>query len=741
MSDEAEAPVERSEPLRKAIGERYLQYALSTIMHRALPDARDGLKPVHRRILYAMRELKLSPGGSFRKSAKISGDVMGNYHPHGDQAIYDSLVRLAQDFNMRYPLVDGQGNFGNIDGDGAAASRYTEARLAVAAEALLAGLDEDAVDFRPNYDGTLKEPVVLPAQFPNLLANGASGIAVGMATNIPPHNVGELCDACLHLLKSPDARDDTLAKLVPGPDFPTGGVIVEPKDKLLDAYRAGRGSIRLRARWEVEKLGRGNWQIVVTEIPYQIQKSRLIERIADLIQNKKIQLVSDIRDESAEDVRLVLEPRSRNVDPEVLMETLFRQSDLETRFAMNLNALIDGKTPRVCSLKDVLTAFLNHRRTVLERRSRHRLGQIDRRVEIVEGCIAAFLNLDRVIEIIRREDAPKQVLMDEFILTDLQAESILNMRLRSLRKLEELELRREYNALLIERSEITDLLQDPELQRRRISEEIREVRRKFGASHETGARRTGFGVAAEAAAVPAEAMIERGPITVLCSKMGWIRAVKGAVPLDQEFRYRDGDEGRFVFHAETTDRLILFGSNGRFYTLNAASLPGGRGLGEPVRVMVDLPNDSGIVQLLVHRSGRKLLLASAAGYAFVVDEDAVVASTRNGKQVMSVRPPDQARVCVEAGGDHAAVVGESGKLLIYPLSEIPELNRGRGNKAQSYKTGGLADMTVFDLKSGLQWTDPAGRRRTVKALDPWIGKRGRAGIKPPRGFPKSGRFT
>ncbi len=485
----------------------------------------------------------------------------------------------------------------------------------------------------------------------------------------------------------------------------------------------------------------GNWQIIVTEIPYQVQKSRLIERIANLIQNKKLQLVADVRDESAEDVRLVLEPRSRNVDPEMLMEALFRQSDLETKFAVNLNALIDGRTPRVCSLKEILTAFLKHRREVLERRSRHRLGRIDRRVEIVEGCIAAFLKLDRVIEIIRYEDAPKQVLIDEFILTDLQAESILNMRLRSLRKLEELELRREYDALLLERSEITDLLQDRELQRKRIGEEIREVKKKFGAANEAGARRTAFGTAADVAVLPVEAMIEREPITVLCSKMGWIRAVKGAVPLDQEFRYRDGDEGRFVFHAETTDRLILFGSNGRFYTLNASALPGGRGLGEPVRVMVDLPNDSEVIQLLVHRSGRRLLLASASGHAFIVDEDAVVASTRNGKQVMTVRPPDQARVCAEVDGDHVAVVGENGKLLIYPISELPELNRGRGNKAQSYSAGGLADMTVFELKRGLQWTDPAGRRRTVKDLDPWIGKRGRVGVKPPRGFPKSGRFT
>ncbi|MCY3877837.1 MAG: DNA topoisomerase IV subunit A [Rhodobacteraceae bacterium] len=730
----------RTETLRKAIGERYLQYALSTIMHRALPDVRDGLKPVHRRILFAMHELKLSPNGSFRKSAKISGDVMGNYHPHGDQAIYDALVRLAQDFNMRYPLVDGQGNFGNIDGDGAAASRYTEARLAVAAEALLGGLDEDAVDFRPNYDGTLEEPVVLPAKFPNLLANGASGIAVGMATNIPPHNIGELCDACLHLLKFPDARDETLMKFIPGPDFPTGGVIVEPAESLSAAYATGRGSIRLRARWQVEKLARGSWQIVVTEVPYQVTKSRLIERIADLIQTRKIQFLADVRDESAEDVRLILEPRTRNIEPAAIMQVLFRQTDLETRFSLNLNVLIDGKTPRVCSLKEVLKAFLGHRLTVLERRSRHRLQQIDRRVEIIEGCIAAFLNLDRVIQIIRTEEAPRQMLMDEFSLTELQAESILNMRLRSLRRLEEMQLRREYDQLLRERAEILDLLQEPKLQEQRIGEEIREVRREFGAAA-GGGRRTGFDTMQELQDVQAEAMIEGEAITVVCSQMGWIRTVKGHVRPDQEFRYRDGDEARFVIHAESTDRLILFGSNGRFYTIQASTLPGGRGLGEPVRVMIDLPNDAGIVQLLVHRADRRLLLATRSGLAFVVEEEAVLAGTRNGKQVMNLREPDQAITCAEVNGDHVAVVGENGKMLIFPLPQLPEQAKGRGVKTQSHNFGGLADAIVFEAAKGLSWKDPAGRTRTVKEIEPWLGKRGQAGRKTPRGFPKEGRFN
>ena len=741
MSGETEFPRETVEPLSKAISDRYLQYALSTIMHRALPDARDGLKPVHRRILHAMRELRLGPSGGFRKSAKISGDVMGNYHPHGDQAIYDALVRLAQPFNMRYPLIEGQGNFGNVDGDNAAASRYTEARLAEAAEALMEGLSEDAVDFRPNYDGSLEEPVVLPAVFPNLLANGASGIAVGMATNIPPHNIGELCDACLHLLKSPDARDDTLINHVRGPDFPTGGVIVEPQETIRETYRNGKGAIRVRATWSVERLERGAWQIAVTEIPYQVPKSRLIERIASLIQEKKLQSLADVRDESAEDIRIILEPRTRNIEANVLMEALFRQTDLEKRFVLNMNVLIDGRTPKVCSLKEVLKAFLDHRREILQRRSRHRLGKIDQRLVLLEGFIIAFLNLDRVIEIIRYDDDPKMSLIEEFDLDENQAEAILNMRLRSLRKLEEMQLRNEQEQLQIERTEVEDLIEDDSLQWTRIGEEIREVRKRFGQQSPGGGRRTRFEEAPEPADIPAEVMVEREPVTIVCSRMGWIRSMKGTVPPDHEFKFRDGDEGRFVLHADTTDRLVLFGSNGRFYTVSVAAIPGGRGLGDPVRLMVDLPNDADIVSLLVHREDRRLVLASADGFGFVVREAEVAASTRNGKQVMNVRPPDHAKACDIVNGDHLAVAGSNGRLLIYPVDELPELVRGKGVRLQKYGQGGLSDIRTFALSNGLQWKDPAGRTRTETELDQWIGKRGATGRKPPHGFPKDNRFT
>ena len=733
---------ETTEPLRRAIGSRYLTYALSTIMHRALPDARDGLKPVHRRILYAMRELRLSSTGGFRKSAKVTGDVMGNYHPHGDAAIYDAMARLAQPFAMRYPLVDGQGNFGNIDGDNPAAARYTETRLTAAAEALLDGLDEDAVAFRDNYDGTLKEPEVLPAAFPNLLANGSSGIAVGMATNIPPHNVDELCAACLHLIKAPGAHDETLVELVPGPDFPTGGVIVEPHEPLVEAYRTGRGSIRLRARWEIEEQGRGQWQIVVTEIPYQVPKSKLIEKLAELIQTKRVPLLADVRDESADDVRIVLEPRSRNVDADVLMGTLFRLSDLEIRFALNMNVLIDGRTPKVCSLKEVLRAFLDHRREVLVRRSRHRLGKIDHRLEVLEGYIVAYLNLDRVIQIIRTEDEPKPVLMAEFTLSDLQAESILNMRLRSLRRLEEMELRRERDALTAERADLDDLLGSPDLQWSRIAEQIREVRKAFGAGHAFGRRRTGFSEAVEVAEVPIEAMIDREPITVVCSKMGWIRAMKGHIPLDQPLKFKDGDEGRFAFHAETTDRLIAFASNGRFYTLSAANLPGGRGMGEPLRLMVDLPNEAEIVTLHLHQPGRRLLVASDAGDGFLIAEEEVLAQTRAGKQVLNVRAPSRALVCRRVDGDMVATVGQNRKLLVFALDELPEMARGKGVRLQKFKDGGLSDAVTFRRDEGLSWPYAEGRTRTVRLpeLEEWIGKRASAGRMAPRGFPRDNRF-
>ncbi len=730
-----------TEPLSRAIGERYLTYALSTIMHRALPDARDGLKPVHRRILYAMRELRLNSNGGFRKSAKISGDVMGNYHPHGDAAIYDAMARLAQDFNVRYPLVDGQGNFGNIDGDNPAASRYTEARMTAVAEALLEGLNEDAVDFRENYDGTLTEPVVLPAAFPNLLANGSSGIAVGMATNIPPHNIEELCNACLHLIKSPNARDETLLDYVPGPDFPTGGVLVEPRENILEAYRTGRGSFRLRCRWEVEELGRGQWQVVVTEIPYQVQKSKLIEKIAEVIQTKKIPILGDVRDESADDVRLVLEPKSKNVSPDVLMNMLYRHSDLEVRFSLNMNVLIDGLTPKVCSLREVLQAFLAHRREVLLRRSRHRLDKIDHRLEVLEGYIVAFLNLDRVIEIIRTKDEPKPVMMAEFDLTDVQTEAILNMRLRSLRRLEEMELKREHEALLVERAALEDLLASEELQWQRISEQLRETRRQFGRTYEGGARRTSFAEAGVVEEVPLEAMIDREPVTVVCSQMGWIRAMKGHIALDQEFKFKDGDGPRFAFHAETTDRLLVFGTNGRFYTVSASTLPGGRGMGEPLRLMVDLPNESDIVALFIHVPGRKLLVASSAGDGFIVPEAEVLAQTRTGRQVLNVRGETVAKVCQAVTGDHVAAVGENRKVLVFALDELPEMGRGKGVRLQKYKDGGLSDLTTFTLAEGLSWKDPAGRTRTQTELEEWTGKRAGTGRMAPRGFPRDNRFT
>ncbi|WP_415921384.1 DNA topoisomerase IV subunit A [Tateyamaria sp. SN6-1] len=763
MSDQADAPnMDLSEPLRRALGERYLTYALSTIMHRALPDARDGLKPVHRRIIYAMHRLRLAANGKFLKSAKISGDTMGDFHPHGDAAIYDAMARLAQDFNVRYPLVDGQGNFGNIDGDNPAASRYTEARMTIVAEALLDGLDENAVDFRDNYDGRLEEPAVLPATFPNLLANGSSGIAVGMATNIPPHNIAELVDACLHLIKVPDARDDTLLNYVPGPDFPTGGIIVEPPEAIAQAYRTGKGGFRLRCKYEVEDLGRGQWQIVVTEIPYQVQKSKLIEKLAEVIQTKKVPILADVRDESADDIRVILEPRSKNVDPDVLMGMLYRNSDLEVRFSLNMNVLIDGVTPKVCSMKEVLRAFLDFRREVLVRRSVHRMEKIDHRLEVLEGLIVAFLNLDRVIDIIRYDDDPKPALMREdwsvdhpramseadYVspragegeLTDVQAEAILNMRLRSLRRLEEMELLRERDALMEERAGLEDLLENDDLQWGAISDQLKEVKKQFGKGYEGGARRTAFAEAGEVEDVPIEAMIDREPITVVCSQMGWIRAMTGHIDLTRELKFKDGDGPRFIFHAETTDRLLVVGSNGRFYTLSAANLPGGRGMGEPLRLMVDLPNEAQILTILTHKPGRKLLVASTAGDGFIVPEDDVIAQTRTGKQVLNVRGDVTAHVCTPVQGDHVAVVGENRKVLVFPVAELPEMGRGKGVRLQKYKDGGLSDATTFDLAEGLSWLDPAGRTRTESDLTEWTAKRASAGRMAPRGFPRDNRF-
>ncbi|WP_408592566.1 DNA topoisomerase IV subunit A [Paracoccus marcusii] len=733
-----------SEPLSRAIGERYLTYALSTIMHRALPDARDGLKPVHRRILYAMRELRLAPNGAFRKSAKITGDVMGNYHPHGDAAIYDAMARLAQDFAMRYPLVDGQGNFGNIDGDNPAAARYTEARLAATSEALMDGLAEDSVDFRPNYDGTLSEPVVLPSAFPNLLANGASGIAVGMATNIPPHNLHEVVDACLHLIKTPDARDDTLATLIKGPDFPTGGVLVESAGSIAETYRTGRGAFRLRARWTQEDLGRGLWQIVVTEIPYQVQKSKLIERLAELIQTRKIPIFADVRDESAEDVRIVIEPRARTVDPEQLMGALFRASDLEIRFNLNMNVLIDGRVPKVCSLKEVLRAFLDHRRDVLVRRAAYRLDKIASRLEVLEGYLVAYLNLDRVIEIIRTEDEPKAVMMAEFGLNDVQVEAILNMRLRALRKLEEIELRAERDALLTEREGLQAMLDSEAAQWARIADQLKEVRNLFGKSRPEGQRRTTISEATEMPVIDLEAMIEREPVTVVLSKMGWIRTLKGHQPLDAELKFKDGDGPGQALHAETTDKLMIFASNGRFYTLPVNTLPGGRGMGEPLRLMVDLPNEAQVIAMFPWREGAKYLVASRAGDGFIVGAGDILAQTKTGKQVLN----GDALLCRPVSGDHVAVVGENRKMLVFPLAELPEMARGKGVRLQRFGKGGglvkadeLVDAICLTLAQGLSWPMTGGKTRTEPDLTEWLGKRGSAGRMAPRGFPRDNRFA
>ncbi|MFC3059240.1 DNA topoisomerase IV subunit A [Paenirhodobacter populi] len=747
--DDKKHPATHTEPLSRAIGERYLTYALSTIMHRALPDARDGLKPVHRRILFAMRELKLSSTGGFRKSAKISGDVMGNYHPHGDAAIYDAMARLAQDFAMRYPLVDGQGNFGNIDGDNPAASRYTEARMAPPAEVLLEGLAENAVDFRPNYDGTLEEPIVLPAAFPNLLANGASGIAVGMATNIPPHNLDELVEGCLAMIRDPGIAENALVDLIPGPDFPTGGVLVEPKASILEAYRTGRGAFRLRARWSTEDLGRGQWQIIVTEIPYQVQKAKLIERLAELIETKKVPALADVRDESADDVRIVLEPRAKTVDPAQLMGMLYRNSELEVRFSLNMNVLIDGKVPKVCSLKEVLRAFLDHRRDVLCRRSRHRLEKIANRLEILEGYIVAYLNLDRVIEIIRFADEPKQALMAEpwraeggvAHLTEAQAEAILNMRLRSLRRLEEMELRAERDGLIKEREGLEALLASDKAQWKQISSELTALRKSFGKGTALGRRRTDFAEAGEVVEVPIEAMIDREPITVILSKMGWARAMKGHQPLDAEVKFKDGDGPAFAIHAETTDRIVLMGSNGRAWTLLGANLPGGRGMGEPVRLMVDIPNEVEVTHVLLPKPGVKYLVVSSDGDGFVVPGEELIAQTKAGKQVLNLRDGARTAVCRPVAGDHVACVGENRKMLVFALDELPEMARGKGVRLQKFKDGGLADAVTFALADGLSWKDPAGRTRTEPDLAEWLGKRGTAGRMAPRGFPRDNRFN
>ncbi len=729
--------------LRAALEERYLAYALSTIMHRALPDLRDGLKPVHRRLLYAMRQLKLDPGSGFKKCARVVGDVIGKFHPHGDQAVYDALVRLAQEFAQRYPLVDGQGNFGNVDGDNAAAMRYTEARLTEVARLLLDGIDEDAVDFRDTYDGEDAEPVVLPANFPNLLANGAAGIAVGMATSIPPHNAAELCDAALHLIKHPNARIDKLVELVPGPDFPTGGVLVDDRETIVAAYSSGRGAFRLRARWETEDQGRGTYHVVVTEIPYQVQKSRLIEKIAELLTAKKLPLLADIRDESAEDVRIVLEPKSRSVDPALLMESLFKLTDLEARISLNMNVLSGGTVPRVMGLGEVLSEWLAHRREVLIRRSRHRLAKIIHRLEILDGYLIAYLNLDEVIRIIREDDEPKQEMMRRFALTDVQAEAILNMRLRSLRKLEEIEIRREHEELTKEKSDIEALLDSEEKQWGVVAWQIRQVKKAFGPETELGRRRTGFADAPDHHVDDIQqAMVEKEPITVVVSEKGWIRTMRGHVADLSGLSFKADDRLKIAIRADTHDKLLVFSTGGRFYTLSGDKLPGGRGHGEPIRLMVDMEEGHDVVDVFVHDPERRLLVVATDGRGFVVPEADVAANTRKGKQVLNVSGAHEARLCVPAEGDTVAIIGENRKLLAFPLAQLPEMSRGKGVRLQRYRDGGVADAKVFRLADGLTWTDTSGRTftRSEADLKEWLGDRAQAGRLPPTGFPRSNSF-
>ena len=749
MAKAAQAGDIRDTRLADALGERYLAYALSTIVSRSLPDVRDGLKPVHRRLLYAMRMLKLDPKAGFKKCARVVGDVIGKYHPHGDVAVYDAMVRMAQEFAQRYPLVEGQGNFGNIDGDNAAAMRYTEARLTEVAWALLEGIDEDAVDFRDTYDGEESEPSVLPARFPNLLANGASGIAVGMATSIPPHNVGELCDALGHLIKFPNAGFSKLMGFIPGPDFPTGGVLVEPQSSIAEAYSTGRGGFRLRAKWAKERLPRGQYQIVITEIPYQVQKSRLIEKIAELVIAKKLPILADVRDESADTVRIVLEPKSRTVDAETLMEQLFRQTELETRVGLNMNVLDKNHTPRVMNLRQTLQAFLDHRHEVLVRRSRHRLEKIEHRLEILEGFLIAYLNLDEIIRIIRNEDEPKKKMVMAFKLTDVQAEAILNMRLRQLRKLEEMEMETDHAALTKERKGIRGLLKDKKGLWKAVAKEISEIKKQFSPTTPLGRRRTVIGKPPTAVVVPIEAMIEREPITVLVSEKGWIRAHKGHVEDSSGLKYKEGDQGKFALHAETTDKLVIFATNGRFYTLGCDKLPGGRGHGEPLRLMIDLAEGHDAVAMFIHKpdpgkkQGRRLVVASESGRGFIVEEEAVIAQTRNGKQVLNLPAGEEAAAAapVKGDADHIAVLGSNRKLLIIPLGELPVMTRGRGVILQRYAKGGLADVTSLKAAEGLTWRAGQQGTRTEPEIRRWIGKRAQAGLVVPKGFARANKFT
>ncbi len=736
-----EGPIEPVE-LRTALEERYLAYALSTIMHRALPDVRDGLKPVHRRILYAMRELRLDPAGGYLKCAKIVGEVMGDYHPHGNQAIYDALARLAQDFAVRYPLVDGQGNFGNIDGDNPAAERYTEARMTDVAAAILEGIDEDTVEFRPNYDGRVQEPIVLPAAFPNLLANGSSGIAVGMATNIPPHNVDELCAALLHLIKHPNATVEKIVEMVPGPDFPTGGIIIEPREQILEAYKTGRGGFRLRARWEKEELARGGYQIVVTEMPYQVQKAKLVEKIAELMSEKRLPLLGDIRDESAEEIRLVLEPKTRLVEPMLLMESLFRLTELEVRFGLNMNVLSAGQIPNVLSIREVLSQWLEHRIDVLVRRSTYRLKKIEHRLEVLDGYLIAYLNIDEVIRIVRREDEPKAKLIAKFSLTDIQAEAILNLRLRSLSKLEEVEIKAEHDKLSKERRALIELLKSDDLQWERITEEVKATRERYSKKTPLGKRRSTFADAPEIDADLDAVLVEKEPITVVLSEKGWLRALKGHQTDTAKLEFKQGDELKRILHASTTDKLVVFATNGKFFTLEAGQLPGGRGHGEPVRLMVELEENHDIAEIFVHDASRKLLVASTGGYGFIVPETEVIASTRKGKQVLNVAEPEEACVCVPVDGDTVATIGENRKMLVFKLDEVNEMTRGKGVILQRFKDGALSDVRVFKKSNGLTWLDSAGREFTLawSELKEWVGERSQAGRLAPKGFPRSNSF-
>ena len=731
-----------NEPLSEALTKRYLAYALSTITSRALPDVRDGLKPVQRRILYGMRELKLNPEGGYRKCAKVVGEVMGNYHPHGDASIYDTMVRLAQDFSVRYPLVDGQGNFGNIDGDSAAAMRYTESRMTPAAQLLLDGLNEDAVDFKPTYDENETEPVVLPAGFPNLLANGATGIAVGMATSIPPHNVAEVIDAALILVDRKTATTAELLEVMPGPDFPTGGAIVEPHASILDAYETGRGSFRMRAKWHVEDLGRGTWQVVVTEIPFQVQKGKLIEKIAELIEVKKAPLLGDVRDESAEDIRLILEPRSKTITPDVLMESLFKLCDLETRFSLNLNVLHNG-APQGMGLREVLRAYLDHRREVVIRRAQFRLDKIEKRLHLLDGYLIAYLNIDEVIRIIREEDHPKAEMIARFGITEIQAEAILNLRLRALRKLEEMEIRGEHESLTEERSDILALLGSEGRQWTKVKQQLREARKVFDPSTELGRRRAAFEAAPEIDVDAAlEASMPKEPLTVVLSKKGWIRGMKGHGLDLKSAKFKDGDTLEFAEEVHTTDKLILMASDGRAFTLPCDRLPGGRGHGEPIRISIDLEDRVKIIGMFRLNPKRKRIMASEAGYGFIVPESELDSNRKAGKSVVSIPDGSKLLVCDIARGDQVAVIGTNKKLLIFARDDLPEMNRGKGNKLQAYRgKDKLADVIVFDAEDGLIVTDSAGRMRGFSEWREWVGKRAQSGKTAPKGFPRSGKFS